>query len=208
MIVEIPFPVSTGAADVKERLKEQGDKRIFQILSTLDNAELRIFDSGNAAPNLIARIKTFRDELKDWRKQISSGDFEIKEIMPFEGFENRFPSGRRAEPFSNKEPEYFRQIFLNPEQDIPFLLEALHRLEFIDEEQQWRVTQYPNPLGPIVALIEFTKHTFLHNLDRAQYERAFCERFIIKRPAKGFEPKNRPFKISKTKMIKYLEQHF
>lgn len=111
-----------------------------------------------------------------------------------------------AQP-ANKEPEEFRQIWLNPAEDIPFVLEALKDLGFIDENEVWRVAQHPNPLGPIVALIDYENHSFFQNIHRVQIERAFCQRFNIKRSIKGFKPENKPFENSKRLMNRYLKEH-
>lgn len=205
-IVEIPIPVTTGAMDVKERLTDQGNKRVFQILSTLDNAELRILDSVSSAPDLLARIKTFREELKEWRKQISSGDFEIRELIPLNDHVSDLPRLSQTIPYkpSPLEPEYFRQVFLNPEQDIPFVLEALFRLGFVDENHQWRLDEYSRYgiAGVVLALIN-SEMAFLCTTNWTQLTERFCQRL-------GLEVKPRiergkgDYQVCEKKLKEYL----
>ncbi|MBK6932469.1 MAG: hypothetical protein IPH12_17065 [Saprospirales bacterium] len=204
-VVEISVPIDTRVFNVKERLKDQGDKRIFQLLSAMANAESKILHSGNIAPDLTARINNFRGELNEWRKQINSGDFEIKEIMPLKGFENKFPSGCWAESYlpplpNDKEPEYFQQIFINPEQDIPFVLDALYRCEFIDEFQQWVAPKYLNNVGGVIDVIKEWHPPLFIGLTRPHLIQVFGQRFTIDTKGKRFEAKGNPYKNARQAM--------
>lgn len=117
-----------------------------------------------------------------------------------------------AQP-SNEETEEFRQIWLNPAEDIPFVLQALKDLDFIDENEVWRLLAYSNPLGFIDALTDFKKRVFFaHSLDDAGHTpilsktvlvKMFAERF--KFPSKRYEPKNGPYNLIYQKTRTYLK---
>jgi hypothetical protein len=213
-----------------KELATLAQNRIPRLFEAIDKATFELTKDGvepEAAFLLPKRLERLRAEFEIWREAIRSGNFEVFQIRPLEkmpehpefvktyrpNLNGLFPARRLSVPWKpaaakvKKEPEEFRQIWLNPAEDIPFVLEALKDLEFIDENENWRVAQYPNPLGPIVALIEYSKRSFFHNLPRVQFERAFCQRFNIEQPKKGFKPENNPFDISKTMMHKYLREH-
>ena len=151
--------------------------------------------------------------MQRWGEVLNAGTFAIAQLRPYPHFEAKFPQLGEKIPWNpaaakvNREPEEFRQIWLNPEEDIPFVLEALKRLEFIDENEVWRVGQYSNPLGPIVALINFPDRSFFGKLDRSVISTAFCNRFKIKQPKKGFKVQHGPFQNSKEKMERYLTKN-
>jgi hypothetical protein len=208
--------------------------RIPRLFDEIDKVRFELTKEGvepEAAFLLPKRLERLRAEFEIWREAIRSGNFEVYQTRPyekmpehFERFPNlrtqynpnntgRFPAMRfrfQWQPETakvKKEPEEFRQIWLNPEEDIPFVLQALKDLEFIDEKEVWRVAQYPNPLGPIVALIEYPKRSFFHDIPRVQIEKAFCQRFNIERSIKGFKPENKPFENSKTLMNRHLKEY-
>ncbi len=218
----------------QKELATLAQNNIPRLFEAIDAAAFECTKEGvapAAAFILSKRLERLRAELEIWRDAIRNGNFEVHQTRPLEKMPEhfeRFPAFEKiyrpnlhghfpARSFSvpwqpsaakaKQEPEYFRQIWLNPEEDIPFVLEALKRLEFIDENEVWRVAQYPNPLGPILALIE-GKHSFFHNIDRIVIERAFCQRFKVKQPTKGFKPENRPFENSKKMMLNYLREKF
>lgn len=208
--------------------------KISRLNRAIDEAEFELTTEGiepKAKIVLPQLIKRLREEFEIWREVIRNGDFDVYQTRPYEtipeyfekypnlkdeyrpDLNGPFPSRIFNVPWNpeaakmKKGPEEFRQIWLNPDEDIPFVLEALKELEFIDENEVWRVAQYPNPLGPIVALIEYPKRSFFQNIFRVQIERTFCQRFNIKRSTKGFKPENNPFKNAKTLMANYLKSH-
>lgn len=122
---------------------------------------------------------------------------------------------------ANKEPEEFRQIWLNPAEDIPFVLEALKDLEFIDENENWKqapANKLKNPLAVIHALTKTSKGRFFYCEDFGKLGgktnlvsdtdlvRAFCERFNI--PQKRYEPKGRKnYELPMKQMKEYLDKY-
>lgn len=220
----------------KKELANLAQLRLSNLIEVLDMEEAELLSIGeDIEPKtkifLVKRISRLLATLAVWEDNLKNGEFDVYQTRPhekmpehFERFPQlitqynpnntgRFPAIRFNVPWNpaavkaKKEPEEFRQIWLNPEEDIPFVLEALKRLEFIDENEVWRVAQYRNPLGPIIALIEYPKHSFFHNMDRIEIERAFCQRFKVQQPKKGFKPENRPFENSKKMMLNYLREH-
>lgn len=217
-----------------KELATLAQNKIPQLFEAVDRAafELKKESVDPAAAFLLQkRLERLRAEIEVWRDAIRSGNFEVWRILSneklpeyFERFpylkdqynpnnNGHFPARWFGIPWNpaaakvNREPEEFRQIWLNPEEDIPFVLEALKRLEFIDENEVWRVGQYSNPLGPIVALINFPDRSFFGKLDRSVISTAFCNRFKIKQPKKGFKVQHGPFQNSKEKMERYLTKN-
>lgn len=103
----------------------------------------------------------------------------------------------------NKEPEEFRQIWLNPEEDIPFILEALKRLDFIDEKEIWRWnTGIDNPRGVIDA-IQGNSNRF-SDFSGEYKVRVFGKRFKFPNPEKRFERKG-TYTATFKRMEEYLK---
>ncbi|HRD80979.1 MAG TPA: hypothetical protein PLL53_09500 [Saprospiraceae bacterium] len=102
------------------------------------------------------------------------------------------------------EPEEFRQIWLNPAEDIPFVLQALKDLEFIDENEVWRWnTKEDNPRGVIEA-IHLNSNLF-SDFSGEHRARVFGKRFKFPNPEKRFEKKGENYNRAMKKMANYLK---
>jgi len=207
--------------------------KIPLLFEAIDEAEFELTKESvepAAAYLLPKRIERLRAEFDIWRDAIRNGNFEVYQTRPYEtapeyferfpdfkriyraNLDGNFPARRLNIPWQpaaakvKQEPEYFRQIWLNPEEDIPFILEALKRLEFIDENEVWRWnTEEDNPRGVIEAIQLFSN--LFSDFSGEHRARVFAQRFKFPNPQKRFEKKCKPFERAKTKMANYLKNN-
>ena len=106
----------------------------------------------------------------------------------------------------NKEPEEFRQIWLNPEEDIPKVFKALERAGFIDSESKWIAPDYLDNPGGIIDALKNLRPGILHNLTRPQLIEAFGKRLGFPYSGKRYEAKNAPYDSAIKKINKELDR--
>ncbi len=184
-----------------------------------------------AAFILSKRLERLRAELEIWRDAIRNGNFEVYQTRPLEKMPEhfeRFPAFEKiyrpnlhghfpARSFNvpwqpaaakvKQEPEEFRQIWLNPEEDIPFVLEALKRLEFIDENEVWRWNKLTDCPGGVIDAILRQKKTRLITSNYLELNKVFGRRFKFPDPEKRFERGKGTYDKSFQKMDNYLKNN-
>ena len=157
------------------------------------------------------RFEYLRAQLQHWEEALNAGAFTIAQLRPLPNFEAKFPQLSEQTPWNpaaekaKEEPEEFRQIWLNPDEDIPFVLETLKRLGFIDENEVWRWnTDEDNPRGVIDAIEE--KSNLFSDFSGEHRARVFAKRFKFPDPTKRFEKKGN-YSRAKNKMSNYLKNN-
>lgn len=108
----------------------------------------------------------------------------------------------------NSEPKSFKEIWIDPINDIPIVLDILYRLEFIDENSEWIFnTNFYSPAGVVKALKDDHPKgkRFLKDLGYDTIVKAFAEKFKFPNPNRRFERKNSPYEFAREKMANYLK---
>jgi hypothetical protein len=155
----------------------------------------------------------------NWQQNDLLGEIVSNEIMRRNKVEEPATSPIAGEPEFFKveepatspiagEPEFFKRVFLNPEQNIPFLLKSLKELGFISSDSgQWR-TEFSRYCisGILTALIEDKKHSFFVTTNWTQLTNVFCERFGLPKEPRIEKGKGR-FGEAETKLKEYLKRN-
>lgn len=132
---------------------------------------------------------------------------EAKSVPPsifFQLADKISPERQREVEEVKGEPIEFRQIWLNPDEDIPFILEALKRLDFIDEKEIWRWnTGIDNPMGVIDAIARESNR--FSDFSGEHRVRVFGRRFKFPKPEKRFERKKGTYFATYNRMEEYLK---
>jgi hypothetical protein len=207
--------------------------KISRLNRAIDEAEFELTTEGiepKAKIVLPQLIKRLREEFEIWREVIRNGDFDVYQTRPYETIPEYFekypnlkdvnlPELNRPFPFfefkvpwnpeaakMKKEPEEFRQIWLNPDEDIPFVLEALKELEFIDENEVWRWNKIADYPGAVIdAILINTSRLITPNYRKLN--KIFGRRFKFPDPEKRFERGKGTYKESRKKMDNYLKNN-
>lgn len=205
--------------------------RIPRLFDEIDKARFELTKEGvepEAAFLLPKRLERLRAEFEIWREAIRSGNFEVYQTRPyekmpehFERFPNlrtqynpnntgRFPAMRfrfQWQPEAakvKKEPEEFRQIWLNPEEGIPKVFEALEKAGFIDSQRKWIAPEYLNNPGGVIDALRDKRPPLLHNLSRPKLIEAFGKRLGFPYEGRRFEAKNTPYDEAKKQINRHL----
>jgi hypothetical protein len=208
--------------------------KITRLNRVIDEAEFELTKEGiepKAKIVLPQLIKRLRGEFEIWWEVIRNGDFDVYQTRPYETIpeyiekfphlknENHqelnllFPSRRFDVQWYpeaakvKKEPEEFRQIWRNPDEDIPRVFDALESIGFIDAQKKWIAPVHLNNPGGVIDALMDIRPPLLHSLSRPKVIEAFGKRLGFPYVNKRYEGKNSPYDNAKDKIINYLKRY-
>lgn len=215
----------------QKELATLAQNKIPRLFEAIDKAAFELTKEGvepEAAFLLSKRLERLRAEFEVWREAIRIGNFEVRQTRPYEKMPEHFeqipalrnqyrpnltglfPARVLSVPWNpaaakvKKEPEEFRQIWLNPEEDIPKVFEALERAGFIDSQRKWIAPEYLNNPGGVIDALKDKRPPLLHNLSRPKLIEAFGKRLGFPYEGKRYEAKNTPYDEAKKQINRHL----
>lgn len=216
--IETPETIVSIHSDPTQTLLELKVHRLERLRTIVDawEAELLHNDPGSISGKnrflFSKRFEYLRAQLQHWGEALNAGAFTIAQLRPLPNFEAKFPQLSEQTPWNpaaekaKEEPEEFRKIWLNPDEDIPKIFMVLEKLGFIDTKRKWIAPDHLNNPGAVIDALKDERPPILHNLTRPQLIKAFGKRFVFPYEGKRYEAKNSPYDFAKKLITKELRR--